>query len=384
MSFWWFLVLAGASVLLALAVYRLRRARTAGGPPAPAPEVDVEREVRDLIDTTPELQALYQKIQCSPALERQLEQLLSELKELIRVEIPDFPAFREALRQIRARADDGVAPASQSRYLGSNLALLDAVLAAEDDRTGILEILNRNPVEDLLPFVEQIPLHRNGKIVWSTPMELAIMRKRPHDPRRFALVLEEIEKLVRSSKLSRKEQSRSEVLDTVSRARRELQRENAYILTSLKLLDVKLDEWLRHATQPASRRKRVELDLLLRELIRTRHALDEADRSALKETTQSQARQYLDGTWLHTRWLTTYVLTNLLGSELYGFSNRQRKASASPGNVLELVCEEVSSGNYDSEETTRRLRQMEERGVYVHSLSYALLRLHRPGDPASS
>jgi len=43
--------------------------------------------------------------------------------------------------------------------------------------------------------------------------------------------------------------------------------------------------------------------------------------------------------------------------------------------LIRDIRDEVASRLYDSEEITRRLRKMEEKGIYVHSLTYALLRL---------
>jgi hypothetical protein len=47
------------------------------------------------------------------------------------------------------------------------------------------------------------------------------------------------------------------------------------------------------------------------------------------------------------------------------------------------VRDEVISRHYDSDETIRRLHQQEERGLFVHSLIYGLLRMNRlPSPPA--
>jgi len=52
--------------------------------------------------------------------------------------------------------------------------------------------------------------------------------------------------------------------------------------------------------------------------------------------------------------------------------------SGAPSRVLKLVWDEVASGRYDSEESIRRLRSLETKGFFVHSLNYALLRMNRP------
>lgn len=80
---------------------------------------------------------------------------------------------------------------------------------------------------------------------------------------------------------------------------------------------------------------------------------------------------------MHTPWLTTYILTTLLTAELATLPEEARDQTSSPARVLRLIRDEVTSGYYDREETIRRLRQQEERGLYVHSLIYPLLRLNR-------
>lgn len=71
---------------------------------------------------------------------------------------------------------------------------------------------------------------------------------------------------------------------------------------------------------------------------------------------------------MHTPWLTNYILTALLDS--HSLPVAQETATG-----LQSVRDEVASGHYDAMELERRLRQLEQKDLYVHSLTYALLRL---------
>jgi hypothetical protein len=96
-----------------------------------------------------------------------------------------------------------------------------------------------------------------------------------------------------------------------------------------------------------------------------------------KEMAQKHTRVYLESPWMQTPWLTNYILTNLLDSELVPLRKRAQRKPTSPVGMLQLIRDEVASGRYDSDENIRRLRQQEEKGLYIHSLVYPLLRLNR-------
>ena len=76
--------------------------------------------------------------------------------------------------------------------------------------------------------------------------------------------------------------------------------------------------------------------------------------------------------------MTAYALTNLLDAELAALPAEERGQQPSPrAATLRWVRDEVASSHFDGEETIRRLRQQEERELFVHSLVYALLRMSR-------
>ena len=92
---------------------------------------------------------LYLDLGHDPSLRQRSESILSEMRSLVCVEIPDFIAFRSAV----------MAAANQEKPFDvKNRALLDAVLKAGDDEKEVLRILSLDPVHSQIPFVEQIPV----------------------------------------------------------------------------------------------------------------------------------------------------------------------------------------------------------------------------------
>ncbi len=356
-------------------------------PPAPWDEA---ADLRRLVDGTPELHALYEKIGYPPGVEREAERLAADLAALIHAEVPDWEAFDVALSD--AEAQLGL-PDTGQRYRSEDEELLREVLQARTDRDEVLRLLNRDPVRRLLPFVEQLPLVRNGEVVWRTPMEMTLIRKRPTDSEAFQRRLEELERLVRTAPLRRKPPARESVLAALSRLRRDLSRPNAYLPTPIQALSAALDEWLHRAHEPALRRRREELDDLLLGMIQVRHIHKNGGEGGEgpREAARRLAQLYAGQPWMHTPWLTTRALTILLDAELALLPEGEGEepgSPAAPAAVIRLVRNEVTSQHYDSDETIRRLRQQEEKGFYVHSLVYALLRMNRlptgaPEEPPS-
>lgn len=384
-----FLILPGLFVLSAILVtayglYKLYRGKRRT-PADTAVTWERDQEMLNLIEHTQELSTLYGKLGYSPALVRRSEAVATELKALIRAEIPDFVVFQRALHTGLKQLER-----EPERYRRGDDDLLHAILAAGSDQEKVLALLNRNPVEEALPFIEELPFAKEGQIIWRTPSEVSIIRKRPVDPARFAALLDEAESLVMTSRVSHNPQAQ-QVLDAIARVRRDLQRENAYMPTSLQTLAKRLHEWIDRRPHAAAQARRQSLDALLAGLVEVRHQcgahaqrsrrMHSADLAARREMAQPQAKRYLESHWMHTPWLTTYILTTMLDLELAALSQERERASGTA--PLRLIRNEVASGHYDSAETIRRLRQQETQGVYVPSLVYPLLRLHSPPDPPS-
>jgi hypothetical protein len=341
-------------------------------PPAPPePVVDEVTELHRTVDGSAELRGLYAKLGFPPDVEGDCRRILEGLEGLVRTEIPDFATFRAAVLE----AERGLAEDTEGRFLTEEAELLREVARAGEDRGEVIRLLDRAPVRRLLPVVERIPQVRNGERVWRTPVELSLLRKRPSDPAAFEKLLDELDRLVRAGRPPRAEPLRADVLEALARVRRDTRRENAYMPTSLKALQAAVEAWLLKAP-PEARRRREELDALLLGMIRVRRGVES------REAARAQAKRYADSPWMHTPWITAYALTNLLDAELSALPAEERGQSpssqASPrAATLRWVRDEVASSHFDGEETIRRLRQQEERELFVHSLVYALLRMSR-------
>ena len=367
--------------------------------PAVGPgEWNKQQAVRNLIVHTPELSALYGALGYFADIDRQAEQLMQELKNLIRAVIPDFAAFQQALQDVQTHIEKQdrreYAPEfwAKDPSQQANIDLLQAVIEAGSEYRQVLALLNRDPIHEHLPFVEQLPFYQEGTLVWRTPVEHSLIRKRPTDSARFTFLLDAIENLLQSSPLPRHGKEYREVLEAVARVRRDLQNADGYLPTSLRLLEQKLAACVQHPPHPDARAKCIQLDALLGDLLYVRHmygwdgqqrqTVNRIDLAILcRNLTQNVAQRYLSMAWMQMTWLTTHILTTLFEAEL---ALLQHEAADTPSPhiaLVRLIRDEVASGRYDGEETTRRLREQEERGLYVHSLIYALLRLPSAAAP---
>jgi hypothetical protein len=349
--------------------------------------------VRMLVERTQELRALYGTIGYFPEVDRVCTKLLQELKGLIRAEITDFAAFQDALKVARDRLFQAEAghrtPASAGHSLASVVGgvhddLLQAILQAGDNQQEVLTLLNRDPVHESLPFIERLPFLKDGQVTWRTPMQHAIIRKRPLDMTRFVHLLSELETLVNTSPLRRQERLCQEVLDAIARLRRSLHTEDAYIPTALLTLERNIVACVQRPPSPKGRARLAQLEGLLGELLAIRHhcglggtagrRINRSGFDSCKEMLLHEVKSYLETPWMQIPWLTSFILTSLLETELATVPAPLTADRSILTSGLRLIHEEVASGRYDCDETVRRLRQLEATGLYVHSFIYALLR----------
>jgi|SRR5665213_1358359 len=74
--------------------------------------------------------------------------------------------------------------------------------------------------------------------------------------------------------------------------------------------------------------------------------------------------------------VTAYMVWVFAGKSIFSLSvRRERKRLAELHRQLHLIRDEVASGCFDPVEVDLRLRKSEENGLYVHSLSHALLKI---------
>lgn len=389
MSFYLALQILLGSVLLAAAgVYLVRRSvrRQLATTESTAETIgDAKSQLCHLIESNKELQSLYERLGYSAKLDREAHQIVAELKATIRTEVTDFPAFLQVLEDVRKQMHpqpDASASSFGVQYQPREGDLLTAVLSAGSDQTRILQILNRDPLHEQLPFVEQIPINKNGEVIWRTPLEHSLIRKRPTNPVLFAERLDQLESLFKEARTPQSRQIQREVVEAILRTRRDLQKETAYMPTSLQALERKVEEYILLSPSIASQTKIRQLDALLEELIELSDKISsgsvfaQPNITAFKQTAQQQAKTYLEAFWMHTPWLSTRLLATLLDLEVVALPKEAVAVPTSPAAVLKVVRDEVSLGSYDSDETIRRLQQQEDRGLFVNSLVYPLLRLN--------
>jgi len=305
-----------------------------------------------------------------------------------------------------------------------------------------------------------------------------IRGSRPTDLKAFTELLDELEEIFRGRALEPEmlhplvkhpEMECERILEKIARVREDLRREDGNLEDSLfgdpygSLAErVKYTNDLGYDNNAEKKR---ELDSLLENLIGIRLRRSEKPwRVDFRGETAKLGKKYLDSSWMHTPWLTSFVLTNLLDADLAplfppdwtfpkrledsleqytqhmewvmpqdpslrrifqivmggsmvlglgvwlfavimgyirGSSDSDLEGMVWTGllmfflpiglillyykwrwyrtknpRLLGDVRDEVASGQYDGEEIARRLRQHEKKGIFVHSLAYALIRLH--------
>jgi hypothetical protein len=289
-------------------------------------------------------------------------------------------------------------------------------ILAEQGEPGELKLLYGDPLA-------QLPAQILGKV-----------RTRPTDLTCFTRQLDELEELLQPPGVHRDKEDREYVREAIALVRSDLQANAKDMRISVAGLRgcVKLIQ-----ERALYNEKKLELDKLLKDLIDARHRFEQEipyvwmferwDPLFMQEGVE-KAKTYLEARWMHTPFLTNYMLTNLLDASFGPLLHKHRLARDHPlrvkvgvllpllllylvwhigkppwygtlalvsvggfwvwacvrmaleqriANRLELLRAEVSSGLYDGKEVVRRLRQLEGDGFHVPSLTYALLRLSK-------
>lgn len=337
---------------------------------APAP-----RETADeLIAKTAELRELLDGLGYNPRREEAADRIMAELKSSIRAELTDYPAFQAAIAAATVRR--------QSMLPDESFALLDS-LGSAGDQSAVLALLNADPIHDQVPFIEQIPVRKNGELTWRSPVDHSLIRRRPVDLRRFKELLDDLEMLFAEPHPARFEHSLLEVIDAIAKVRRELDRDKSYLPTPLQYLETKLGDYKTKSLKPGAARLTETLLSTIARLVELRNAVESGADEDVARKIAGQAARYLATPRLQTRWLTNYILVLLLHPKLTVTVGR--KVGKREAKTIELIRKEIQDGYYDRREITRRLRRIEASGVMVASLVYPLLRLPAPvsGTPAS-
>lgn len=342
------------------------------------------KAVESIVAANADLARVFATFGYRPEAEAEATRLLAEMKSMIRAEITDFSAFRAALREASKRR--GISPQWES----GDERLLDAALAAENDERAALEVLNRNPIYEQMPFVERVPVRRGGAIIWLTPVDHACILKRPSNPERFAGLLDQLEVLYHTPHPARNDMMRSLVVEAVVRLRRELKRERAYFPTSIRHLEERIDAWNRESLEPAANaalstlREIVEAAEAVRARCEGEDEIPEPEKTELLQGLRQAAGRYLALPRLRSMWLTNHLLETLLATPMIektpektakqnGPAGQPGVEDDSPKRIAEMLRREVAGGSFDPAETARRLRSLEERGWFVSSIAFGLL-----------
>jgi len=321
-------------------------------PPA-LPPLDADAEFLRVVQDWPGVAAAFSRLGYDARFEAATAAVIGEMKSLIRAEIDGFDGFLHALSQA---AHDIQRNAVAIRYRAEDKRLFDDVCAVAPDQTAVLAVLNRDPVSVRLPFVEEIPGMKNGVQCWLTPVEHSFIRKRAADPARFEALLNQLESMIAAKKPGH-------IISGISRLRRELHREKASLPPALLALEAQVNDF--HAAAiPGSRAKREIYSMLIREALAARYHSDHPQLAAV-------TRRYLDSPWMRARELSRFLLIGLLDPRVAavtpvwaGWWLRRR---------LAVVRNEAGTGNFEGSELARRLRWLEERGLYTSTLVYRLL-----------
>jgi hypothetical protein len=341
-------------------------------------EAATPRSLSQLAGESPELAGILARYGYAPGNQEKVRRLLESLKSLIRTEVTDFTAFRQALRGAYLREGD------IPRYEVRNRELLIAAVEAGDNDQAVLAVLNRNPIYEHVPFVERVPVMRRGEIAWLTPVDHACILKRPADPARFASLLSELDTCFCEPHPARSDALRAQVVEAISRLRRELKRERAYFPTGIQFLEARIAAYESESLDPSARAAVEALTRIFEcaERVRSESSAPKPmtgrDGKAALKAIREAVSHYLDNSALWNSWTTNYLAEILLSPAFLESSvRRPRKAR----ETAALVRAEIASGFYDTEEVNRRIRRLEESGLYVSSVVYGLLAMGKGVKP---
>jgi hypothetical protein len=335
------------------------------------------RNIEEIVAHNASAAALFSALGRDPGLRRHSESLLSEMKSLVRAEVADFPAFRDSVRAAAGRRN-----APGKLFEVHNRKLLEALLDAGDDQQAVSELLNRNPVYEQIPFIEQVPLARDGETVWVTPVEHPLIQKRASDPVLFEQKLSALEALYSSPHVARREPPRIRILDAILHLSREGRREKPYLPSALKTLEARIavfdDESIEgEAIAAAETLSRLLLgcERIQRQCrpTRLRIWLSGPDGPSLRQQAAELASSYLAQPLLRQAWLTSQILVTLLAPALW---ESVRWPGFGLAKEVGLIRNELRTGSYDASELAARIRHLESKGLYVSSLVFPLLHLH--------
>lgn len=365
------------------------RSKTASAPAVPPVEppprlveikpTERQQTIQAVIRKTPELDELYRSLGYDLHRRDRAFALLHNLEAAIRATVPDFPAFRAAVRGSleRMRADQ----------LPDDPFLIEVARQAADDQEEdnvLLDLLNRNPVHERLLFLELMPIRREGEVSWRSPLEVSLPTKRPADLAAFETTLGEL----RAMMLPRKSPPPAGALrDAFEVLERALASPQGYVPSALLRLRTAIQRDLDHATTAAQQSNRQDLDtwvadhyVLSQFCASARSSVAAIAPETLEEFKVRAIRLsecVIEKAWLQRPWAIRASLTLLIEVALFSLRGAGEPAAAlkSSAAMIGAVRGEIASGEYDAVESARRLQEVQSGGVLVPSLAFALLRI---------
>ena len=335
-----------------------------------AAAVDLDADLRLQIEANADLARLIHDLGFDLDFADRVRSLVAGLKLAIHAEVDDVQALQAAVTAARSQAK-----APEMRFSTADRELFDAIAAAGANRAAILDLLDRDPVGVQLPFVERIPLVRNGVVSWRTPVDHALIRRRPNDRAAFEHRLDQLDKLFAPRQGPHREPLRQQVLEALERTRRDAQREKAYIPTSLQFLDRSVEGYLEIGTSAAAPSRFERLMQVLRRLTVAERGAAAGDPVDAK-TVAALANELVAAGWLHVPSLTHRMVALLLSPAYVSVSGWYRRRRFL--RMLTLLRQEIAEAHYDAGEVVRRLQHLEAGGAFFSSLVYPLLRATPP------
>ncbi len=327
----------------------------------------------------------------SAELDKKAREVIETIKRHIRVEIPDFAEFTRSILAVEQQIEQHF---SSSSELKSEIetritkgTLFYKVKNSLDSKANVLELLNENPLEDFLPFLEQMPVVRQGKLTWMTPNSVTVLRKHPPYKDECRSLLFKLDLMFKESGLPKSPEVRKEILDLITRLMRDLDSTRAYLPTSVLLLERKITDGLDSAASPGELNRRKLLTELITDIQKLRFSygirrstfkvLSTDEIEHFSYVVKKQAQQYLDSTWMHSTILSGYLVSNFLEAEnlMSRYKGENFTVNDNAKKILRLISEEIDSGFFDGEDILRRLYYLESQGMYIHTMVHALIRI---------
>jgi hypothetical protein len=309
-------------------------------------------EVRRWIQRDDSLDRLFRSLGYSAHLESRCRALWGRLVDLS-IRITDVQRFQDALDAALQEAQE------RGRFTSDEADLLDEIIKVRDNIPTVVQLLQADPMMTLPDAVEQS------------------IERVPKDLGTFTQTLDELQRLFREPSLipEWRHKVRGYLLEALRGVRKHSTAAACNVAGPLQSLSGEIERYVKFISDDKiAEAKREALKDVLLVVVQARHGTRRGDPLDEHELA-IQARRYIDAPWMHRRAITLALLRAFLDAA----------AAAQPREpLLTQTAQHVASAHFDGPEVARRLRELEARGLYIHTLIYPLLRLYDKGDAAVS